>query len=242
MEMRLTKLSLACLFLGGSALLTACSGGGGGGSTSTGGSDLTLRGTAATGQPVVGPVTASCKTGAGTATSNLDGSYTVVISNGVGPCLLAITPTGGVTLYSVTSGSGATQIANITPMTNLLVGYLRNVPGMSAADPVAWFELPAVKALLADTAALTGRISTDFIPAMKALLPSLSLADPGFLFTAFVASPTSSATDADLEKLKTGGIVTSTGAPSAATASSLAAGASNDSPVVTPTGASGAGN
>lgn len=238
--MRLTKLSLACLILGGSALLTAC--GGGSGATSGGGSDLTLRGTAATGLPVIGTVTASCKTGTGTAVSNPDGSFTVVINNGVGPCLLAITPPGGATLYSVTSGSGATQTANITPMTNLLVDYLRNVPGMRAADPVAWFALPAVKALLADTAALTGRIVADFIPAMKTLLPSLSLADSGFLFTAFVASPTSSATDADLEKLKTAGIVTSTGAPSSAAASSLTAAASNDTPVVTPTGATGAGN
>lgn len=231
--MRLTKLSLACLVLGGSALLTACGGGGGGG----GGSALTLQGTAAKGAPLVGTVTASCKTGTGTAVSNLDGSFSVVVSNGVGPCLLAITPTGGATLYSVTSGSGATQTANITPMTNLLVGYLRNVPGMKAADPEAWFALPAVKALLADTAALTARIVNDFVPALKALLPSLSVANADFLFTAFTASPTSSATDADLEKLKTAGIVTATGAPSAVATSSLAVAASNDSPVVVPTGA-----
>ena len=185
-----------------------------------------------------GTVTASCKTGTGTAVSNLDGSFSVVVSNGVGPCLLAITPTGGATLYSVTSGSGATQTANITPMTNLLVSYLRNVPGMSgAADPVAWFALPAVKALLADTAALTARIVNDFVPALKALLPSLSVVNADFLFTAFTASPTSSATDADLEKLKTAGIVTATGAPSAVATSSLAVAASNDSPVVVPTGA-----
>ena len=233
MDMRLTKLSLACLVLGGSALLAAC----GGGSSGGGGSALTVQGTAATGAPLVGTVTASCKTGTGTAVSNLDGAFSVVGSNGVGPCLLAITPTGGATLYSVTSGSGATQTANITPMTNMLVSYLRNVPGMSAADPVAWFALPAVTALLADTAALTARIVNDFVPALKTLLPSLSVADAGFLFTAFTANPTSSATDADLEKLKTAGIVTSTGAPSAAATSSLAVAASNDSSVVVPTGA-----
>lgn len=231
--MRLTKLSLACLVIGGSALLAACGGGSGGG----GGSALTLQGTAATGAPLVGTVTATCKTGTGTVVSNLDGSFSVVVSNGVGPCLLAITTTGGATLYSVTSGSGATQTANITPMTNMLVNYLRSVPGMSAADPAAWFALPAVKALLADTAALTARIVNDFVPALKTLLPSLSVADAGFLFTAFIASPTSSATDADLEKLKTAGIVTATGAPSAAATSSLAVAASNDSPVVVPTGA-----
>ena len=229
--MRLNKISLACLVLGGSALLAACGSGGDGGSA------LTLKGTAATGQPVVGAVTANCKTGTGTATSNLDGSFTVVVNGGVGPCLLAITPTGGATLYSVTSGSGATQTANITPMTNLLVNYLRSVPGMTAADPATWFALRSVRALLADTAALTTRIVTDFVPAMKTLLPSLSLPDAGFLFTAFTANPASSSIDADLEKLKTAGIVTSTGAPSAATTSSLTTAASNDTAVVVPTGA-----
>ncbi len=237
--MRLNKISLACLVLGGSALLAACGGGGGG---SDGGSALTLKGTAATGAPLVGAVTATCKSGTGTATSNLDGSFAVVVNGGVGPCLLAITPTGGATLYSVTSGSGATQTANITPMTNLLVSYLRSVPGMTAADPAAWFALPAVKALLADTAALTVRVVTDFIPAVKALVPSLSVADAGFLFTAFTANPAGSSTDADLEKLKTAGIVSSTGAPSAATTSSLTTAASNDTAVVSPTGATGAGS
>jgi hypothetical protein len=232
--MRFNKISLACLLLGGSALLTACGGGGGGGS------DLTLKGTAAIGAPLVGAIAATCKTGTGTATSNLDGSFTLVVRDGAGPCLLAITA-GGITMYSITSGSGATQIANITPMTNLLVSYLRSVPGMTAADPAAWFALPAVKALLADTAALTARIVNDFIPAVRALLPSLSLADVAFLFTAFVASPAGSATDADLEKLKTAGLVSALGAPIKAALDALVAAAANDTPVVSPTGVTGAG-
>src|SRR5450830_982916 len=180
--MRLNKISLAALVLGGSALLAACGGGGGGG----GGSALTLKGTAAVGAPVVGAVSATCKSGTGTATSNADGSFTVVINGGRGPCQQNITPVGGATLYSVTSGSGAVQTANITPMTNMLVNYLRSVPGMNtAANTAAWFALPAVGALLADTTALTARIATDFIPAMHVLLPSLSLSDSGFLSTAF---------------------------------------------------------
>ncbi|UUZ63769.1 hypothetical protein LP417_31630 [Polaromonas sp. P1-6] len=238
--MRLTKLSLACLVLGGSVLLTACGGGGGGGS----GSALTLNGTAAVGAPLAGPVSATCKTGTGTATSNADGSFTVVVNNGVGPCLLSITA-NGVTMSSITSGSGATQTANITPMTNMLVNYLRSVPGMEAADPAAWFALPSVRALLADTAALTARVVNDFIPALKALMPAgttLSVTSASFLSTAFVASPTGSSTDADLEKLKTAGVVTSTGAPTAATTASLKTAASNDTAVVTPTGATGAGS
>ena len=231
--MRLTKLSLACLVLGGSALLSAC----GGGDSFVGGSALTLRGTAATGVPVVGAVSATCKTGTGAATSNLDGSYTIVVGNGVGPCLLSITA-GGVSLYSVTSGTGSTLTGNITPMTNALVNYLLSVPGISAVSPAAWFALPATQTLLVDTTALTLRIVRDFIPAMKTLLPSLTLTNADFLATTFTASPTSSSTDADLEQLKLKGIVTLTGAPSDATTKSLTTSASKSTPVVAATGAS----
>ena len=233
--MRMNKISLACVVLGGSALLAACGGGGDGDAA------LTVKGTAAVGAPLVGAVTATCKTGTGSATSNSDGTYTVAIVGGVGPCLLKIQPATGATLYSITSGSGATQTANITPMTNMLVTYLLNVPGMKAATPEAWFAQPVVKTLLTDTTGLSTRITRDFLPTLKALLPTLSVNSTDFLFTAFVANP-ASATDADLEKLKTAGVVTSTGAPSAATASALATSAANDTPVVGATGATGAGS
>lgn len=236
--MRFNKISLATLVLGGSLLLAACGGGGGSGSSA-----LTLKGTAATGAAIAGgSVTATCKSGTGTATSNGDGSFTVVVNGGVGPCLLAITPAGGATLYSVTSGSGATQTANITPMTNLLVSYLMNVPGMTAANPAAWFALPTTRALLADTTALTTRITTDFVPAIKALAPTLSLTGADFLQTAFTPSPTASSTDKDLELLKTLNIVTTTGLPSTATTTALTTAAKDDTPVVAPTGATGAGS
>lgn len=233
--MRMNKISLACVVLGGSALLAACGGGGDGDAA------LTVKGTAAVGAPLVGAITATCKTGTGSATSNSDGTYTVAIVGGVGPCLLKIQPATGATLYSITSGSGATQTANITPMTNMLVTYLLNVPGMKAATPEAWFAQPVVKTLLTDTTGLSTRITRDFLPALKALLPTLSVNSTDFLFTAFVANP-ASATDADLEKLKTAGVVTSTGAPSAAAASALVTSAANDTPVVGATGATGAGS
>ena len=234
--MRMNKISLACVVLGGSALLAACGGGGDGDAA------LTLKGTAAVGAPLVGAVTATCKTGTGSATSNSDGTYTVAIVGGVGPCLLKIQPATGAALYSITSGSGATQTANITPMTNMLVTYLLNVPGMKAATPEAWFAQPVVKTLLTDTTGLSTRITRDFLPALRTLLPTLSVANTDFLFMAFVADPAASAADADLEKLKTAGVVTSTGETSAATASALATSAANATPVVGATGATGAGS
>lgn len=237
--MRFNKIALVSLVLGGSALLAACGGDSGG--SLGGGSTLSLNGTAATGKPLPGAVSATCKSGTGSGTSNLDGSFTVLVNNGVGPCLLSITA-GAATLYSVTSGSGATQTGNITPMTNMLVGYLRNVPGMTAADPAAWFALPAVKALLADPAALTARVVNHFIPAMNVLLPTLSLSTASFLSTAFTANPLTSTDDADLEKLLKALIVTPTGLPSDAAIKALVAAAIDDIRVVFATGATGAGS
>ncbi len=228
MKMRLNNLALACV-MAGSALLVACGGGGA--------SVLSVSGTAATGVPLVGTVSVSCKSGAGSATSNADGSFTVLVVNGQGPCLLALTPVGGTPLYSVTSGNAASQVANITPMTNLLVSYLSNVPGMEAVDPAAWFALPATQSLLVDTTALNSRIVADFIPAIKTLVPTLSLADAGFLSTTFVADPTTSDTDADLELLLTANVVTDTGEPVPATITDLDSAAADDTVVIVPTGA-----
>lgn len=225
------------MVLGGSLLLAACGGGGDGG-----GSSLALNGTAAVGKPVVGTVLATCKTGTGTAVSNADGgSYTININGGVGPCLLKITPADGTAaMYSITSGSGASQTANITPMTSYLVSYLRSVRGMdTAATPEAWFALPSVGALLADTAALNKRIVEDFIPALIKLVPGLNISSASFLSTVFTANATSP-TDVDLEKLKD--LLVANPGLVASILKDLALAASDDKAVVSPTGATGAGS
>ena len=186
--------------------MTACGGESGIGG---GGSDLTLRGTAAIGAPLVGLVSATCKKGSGTSTSNPDGSFSVVINDGVGPCLLSMTipnitttTTAPATLYSVTSGSTATQTANLTPMTTMLVEYLRNEKSMAAPSPDAWFAKRETRALLGNTDALQTRIKSDFIPAVKELVPSgttLTLADASFLQTPFIPDPLiADGIDADL--------------------------------------------
>ena len=224
------------MVLSGSLLLAACGGGDGGGSS------LALGGTAAVGKPVVGTVAASCKTGTGTSVSNADGSYTININGGVGPCLLKITPADGTAaMYSISSGSGSSQTANITPITSYLVSYLRSVPGMdTAATPEAWFALPGVRALLADTDTLNKRIVRDFIPALNTLVPGLSISSASFLSTAFIANP-GNATDDQLERLKK--VLIATPSLVGALLKQLAAEAANDDPVVVaPTGATGAGS
>jgi hypothetical protein len=197
-KMKFTKIALASMVLGGSLLLSACGGGGGG-------SGLSLNGTAAVGTPVVGTVVATCKIGTGTSVSNLDsGSYNAYIDGGAGPCLLKITPANGTAvMYSITSGSGASQTANITPMTGFLVSYLRGLQGTAAnSSPEDWFKLPTTAILLGDTEALNKRIVDGFIPAMRTLVPGLSLSTVDFLSTAFIANPFSSLTDKDLETLQ----------------------------------------
>jgi hypothetical protein len=107
-------------------LLIACGGGsntaGGGGVSSGGGSTgLTLNGVAATGAAISGgSVDVKCKTGTGSAITNTDGTYTVTISGGVGPCILkAVDPITNVTLYSFVENNSTT--ANINPVTQMVV-------------------------------------------------------------------------------------------------------------------------
>ncbi|QJC55790.1 hypothetical protein HC248_01073 [Polaromonas vacuolata] len=202
--MRLNKISLAAMVIGSGLLLAACGGGGSGGSTA----NLSISGTAAVGVAIEGTAVATCKSGTGTAVSNATtGNYTVNVAGGVGPCLLKLTPTNPdrvlfPVLYSVSSGVGASQTSNITPLTSLLVTYLSSVPGITAASPEAWFSSPSTVALLSNPTALNLRITRDFIPAIKILVPSLNLAGSEFLGTAFVTNPNSSTTDKDLESLK----------------------------------------
>lgn len=102
-------------------ILVACGGGGGGGGGGSGSTSLSLSGTAATGAAISGgTVDVKCKSGTGTATTNADGTYSVTVTNGVGPCIIrVIDPISNFTAYSfVEAGS---TIANINPVTHLVV-------------------------------------------------------------------------------------------------------------------------
>ena len=110
------------------AALAACGGGGGGGGggdaaapaapTST---NLTVTGTAATGLAIAGAtVTGKCKVGTGTATTLANGTFTLTVTDGQLPCVLQVTnPADGTKLHTLVSGTAATAVANITPLTEM---------------------------------------------------------------------------------------------------------------------------
>src|SRR5450830_531606 len=138
MNITLKRLALGIASTG---LLTIYGCGGGGGSTSATTSDVTttFNGVAATGAALAkATVSISCAVGSGSATTLTDGSYSVDIKNITLPCALKAASSDGTTvLYSVTSATATsknTQVANITPLTQLLVASL------TGSEPAAFFS------------------------------------------------------------------------------------------------------
>jgi hypothetical protein len=127
---RLAKSAVA----GATALLVAACGGGGGGEADAGKAPvLKLSGTAATGLALAdSAVEVKCAKGAGTATTDANGAYTLAITDAALPCIVKVTGTAGgvtVTLHSVaesgtTGTEGTSAVANVTPLTEIVVAQL----------------------------------------------------------------------------------------------------------------------
>jgi hypothetical protein len=135
MQITLKRLSLA-LASAGMLTLYGC---GGGGSSATSDVTTTFSGVAATGAALAGAkVNISCASGSGAATTSNTGSYSVDIKNITLPCVLKAASSDGTTvLYSVTSATATstnTQVANITPLTQLLVASL------TGTEPKTFFD------------------------------------------------------------------------------------------------------
>ncbi|WP_066740631.1 hypothetical protein [Cupriavidus sp. D384] len=109
--------------------LTAC-GGGGGGESAPAVTTTKISGTAAVGAALPNAtVLAKCATGSGSATTAANGTFTVSIDNAVRPCVLSVPATAAdgtpMTLHSVVeAGTGTAPLANITPLTELIVAAL----------------------------------------------------------------------------------------------------------------------
>lgn len=122
------------------AALAACGGGGDTGvaaspttPTTPTSTSLTVSGTAATGLAIAGaPVTAKCKVGTGTATTLVDGTFTLLVTDGQLPCVLQTTnPADGTKLHTLVFGTGNTSVANITPLTEMVTArVLGNEPNV----------------------------------------------------------------------------------------------------------------
>lgn len=146
---KITNKGMAQIAVGAimAAVLAACGGGGGDSSNSGSGgntdtpapSTSTASGVAAIGAPIVdGKVSLKCASGATTTTTTgADGTWKASLKSSDYPCVIRVD--GGqadgqalpTALHSVVMGAG---IANITPLTDLMVGIL------SSSNPKTWFD------------------------------------------------------------------------------------------------------
>lgn len=143
-------LALTAMATAAATLVAACGG------SSNAGSSLTLSGTAAMGAAMVGAsVTAKCAAGTQTGKTLEDGTYSMSVAGGALPCVLQAT-SGGTTLYSLAQGSGDKAVANITPITHIVVvktmGDEATAKATFGASPTA-SQLNAAIAKLADALA-----------------------------------------------------------------------------------------
>lgn len=156
------------------AVLTACGGGSGGSSTGSEApapSTTTASGVAAVGAPIAGgTVTLKCASGTTTtATTGADGSWKASLKSSDYPCVIRVA--GGqangqalsTPLHSVVAGAG---IANITPLTDLMVGIL------SSQKPDAWFDA-------ATSGGLSGAISANALSSAQSKLKAVLSSLPG---------------------------------------------------------------
>jgi hypothetical protein len=124
------------MLIAATAVLAACGGGGGDDAlppVQAASASTTVSGTAATGLALASSaVEVKCASGSGSATTNTNGSYTLSITDGSLPCIIRVTGEADgttVTLHSVveagtTTGTTTTAIANVTPLTEMIVAQL----------------------------------------------------------------------------------------------------------------------
>jgi hypothetical protein len=159
-------------------LIAGCGGGGGGGASVGDAASLEIKGTAAVGAALSGAAVAvKCATGSGTGSTTATGSYTVSMPGAALPCIIQVSgEVGGVavTLHSVAeagtaSGVNTTAVANVTPVTEMIVAQLlASLP----ADAFSSFDAQKVT-----TAAITTAV-TAIVDALKTAGVDLGSIDP----------------------------------------------------------------
>lgn len=176
-------------------LLSACGGGGSDGTPTTPAEPaaLQLSGTAATGLALANAaVTVKCAVGTGTATTSASGSYTITLPGASLPCVVRVAGNAAgaaVTLHSVveagsTTGTLTQAVANVTPLTEIIVAQLTGaVPsalydGLGAGTTITTAQL--AQATAGVLAALKTGTGIDFaaIDPFKAPLVAATAANP----------------------------------------------------------------
>ncbi|CAG4893353.1 carboxypeptidase-like regulatory domain-containing protein [Paraburkholderia gardini] len=244
MNIQITRFSRPALASSCAALLatlTACGGGGDGGvSAGTAAAtpvNMTVSGTAASGKPLAGAtISASCVRGSASASADANGQFSLTLS-AVPPCLITATA-GGTPFHSVAFAGGT---FNVTPETDLLLGYLGGQLGTNEMGLLTGFAGNArFQQVLGN--------QTDVLDAQTAVVSSLqqrfalTLSVPDFLTTPFV--PDNEGLDHDLDALQAAGAIDDGGAQSATLSFVTAAGAAQPLPATSPgtTAGGGTGN
>ena len=155
---------------------------------------LTLSGSAASGLAIAGAtISAKCQTGSGTATTLSDGSYQLVITGGVLPCVLEVTnPADSSKLHSVAVGSVAAVTANITPLTEMLTARVLG------SEPVTFFA--AFDPAVATSSITTARVQaahTDVALVLSGTLDTSSIGN--FVSTVLKPATTSNTASGDTQ-------------------------------------------
>lgn len=220
--LRLARLLAAA---GLAAGLAAC--GGGSDDNDAQSERVSINGTASIGGAMINrPIAVVCKTGSGATTSDENGKFSVFIDDAVGPCVLSTTVagTGGATLRSIAKGDGS--VANITPLTELLVQYVSiqtgaQVGATAAGVPLATIATnPKVASVLNNSVTLNNSAAR-LVAAIKtgAGTSGASLTIPtDFLGANLVAKSATVATgneqDLVLDRMRSLNLVSALGAPS----------------------------
>jgi hypothetical protein len=236
--------ALAALCVASLATLAACGGsvcvgiGYCGGATVV--PNVTLSGTAATGNPLASAmVSFSCAQGSGSALSDGGGNYSITF-NATLPCILTVT-SGGTTLHSVAFAGGT---FNTTPETELMLVYLASQLGTNETTLIAGFPSSAqfqqVLGNQADVLAAQSAVVTNLQQRY-----ALKLTAPAFLTTPFIVGQ--AGVDSDLGALTAAGAIDANGMPDPAAVSLLSAAglaqplATNSAPSAS-TGSAGSAN
>jgi hypothetical protein len=159
---------LQTLVAAGLVVLTACSGGGGR-------AGYTITGVAASGAAISqGILDVHCQQGSASAVTALDGSYSVTIAGGQGPCILrASQPATGLVLHSLVEGGASS--ANITPVTELILAHLF---GRAPAEVFANFGPEQIQKITAERLALSKAVVLEATKSWRLATPEQAEFDP----------------------------------------------------------------